>query len=664
MADIFISYSSEERATAEQLAAALEARGYSVWWDRNLEGGADFSDDIEREMAEASAILVAWSGNAAKSHWVRDEASYGRDAGKLVPITLDGAQPPIGFRQVQTIDFTGWNGGDDERLTRLASAIDRCCGREPGVDAPVPAATPPTGAASRTAMIVAIVGAILLLLAAGWWFTRGGDESGAAAVVAETSVAVLPFSSLSSDEDDRYFAEGVTQEILNRLAALDELRVTSRSASFQFGGSELPLNEIAEQLHVSHIVEGTVRRSGDDWRVTAQLIRAADNSQLWSDSYDATGDDLLRVQEEIAERAAEALGVLLDRGNRQAMTRAGINNPEAYAMFARTLNSFERAHSGPNQYQELAETVELADRAFALEPKLWQAQLVAIDRPSHLLADSAIGTPIDPDTSPQQAKAEILRRINLAREHAPHSALPVLDQQAIIYSDDWSMASEIVAAVMADRDNCQIGLSYDDFLVQELGLLEEYLEYSRHKIGCDPIQGNAALLEAALYADKADIVRELIDKIDIERGFGPDLRAKVQAHLYLGEIDKAEAVLPKFDRNSYFYFQAMTTLAGAKGDRAELDRLRKFAENFPVFPDAPRLHLALMNGDRALANEIAARIDARPGGTAWLATSANTICYCGKMFDLSATPNFAARLKEAGATQSKSSPIKWPLKDW
>lgn len=221
---------------------------------------------------------------------------------------------------------------------------------------------------------------------------------------------------------------------------------------------------------------------------------------------------------------------------------------------------------------------------------------------------------------------------------------------------------------MADTTSCQIGLSYDDFLVQELGLLEEYLEYSRSKIQCDPLQGNATLLEAALYARDRDTVREVLRRIDNDdynqRGFGPDLRAKVIAHIFLGEPEKAEAVLPNFDRNSYFYFQAQVMIAGAKGDEKGLQELYDLGTTFPIFPDAARIHLAAMMGDRALANEIAARVDARPGGPAWLATAANTICYCGRMFDLSATPNLARKLRQANATRMPQSPIDWPLKDW
>lgn len=105
MADVFISYARPDRARIEALASALEAVGFSVWWDRSIAGGVEFSKEIERELAVTKAVLVAWSAAGNESHWVRDEASTARDANKLIPITLDGKKPPMGFRQFNALDF-------------------------------------------------------------------------------------------------------------------------------------------------------------------------------------------------------------------------------------------------------------------------------------------------------------------------------------------------------------------------------------------------------------------------------------------------------------------------------------------------------------------------------------------------------------------------------
>ena len=119
----------------------------------------------------------------------------------------------------------------------------------------------------------------------------------------DMSVAVLPFVAMSNGPDDGYFADGLTEEILNSLAQLPELLVTARTSAFSFKGQDIPIPEIASVLGVKHVVEGSVRRSGDQLRITAQLIRADDGFHLWSETYDRSSADSFGVQGEIAEKA-------------------------------------------------------------------------------------------------------------------------------------------------------------------------------------------------------------------------------------------------------------------------------------------------------------------------------------------------------------------------
>ena len=113
MADVFVSYVREDRDIAEKLASGLTAAGFSVWWDRHIRGGVEFAKEIERELDAARAVIVLWSGDSLGSRWVRDEAEQAREEDKLIPVRLDGVQPPLGFRQTQALDFTGWKGDPD-----------------------------------------------------------------------------------------------------------------------------------------------------------------------------------------------------------------------------------------------------------------------------------------------------------------------------------------------------------------------------------------------------------------------------------------------------------------------------------------------------------------------------------------------------------------------
>ncbi len=106
MARIFLSYDRDDLSRARSIASTLEQDGHVVWWDSHIKGGAQFSEEIEQALKSADYVVVLWSAHSIRSPWVRDEAAAGRDAGRLVPVTLDGTEPPLGFRQFQTIDLS------------------------------------------------------------------------------------------------------------------------------------------------------------------------------------------------------------------------------------------------------------------------------------------------------------------------------------------------------------------------------------------------------------------------------------------------------------------------------------------------------------------------------------------------------------------------------
>ena len=235
---------------------------------------------------------------------------------------------------------------------------------------------------------------VLLLVALAWfgWDRFSGEtddapgattamETGASAErsngqsssSAQKSVAVLPFVAMSSGSDDGYFADGLTEEILNSLAGLPELLVTARTSAFSFKGNDAPVQEIASVLQVEHIVEGSVRRSGDRLRVTAQLIRAEDGFHLWSDTYDRDAGDTFAIQSDIAEKIALALDVVLDEESRAQMTMANIRNPEAFVAFQKGQELFTLAHGELPQLPTLLRANDYRTRAEFL-PGLHRAQ--------------------------------------------------------------------------------------------------------------------------------------------------------------------------------------------------------------------------------------------------------------------------------------------------
>jgi adenylate cyclase len=126
MGHIFLSYAREDREFAECMARVLEGAGHSLWWDRHIDSGEEFSAEIEAELEKADAVVVAWSKQSVKSRWVRDEAAVGGDTGRLVPISVDGSLPPMGFRQFHTLDLTDWRGAKRDRRTGdLIHSVER-----------------------------------------------------------------------------------------------------------------------------------------------------------------------------------------------------------------------------------------------------------------------------------------------------------------------------------------------------------------------------------------------------------------------------------------------------------------------------------------------------------------------------------------------------------
>src|SRR5207245_2475727 len=178
----------------------------------------------------------------------------------------------------------------------------------------------------------AVLVTLLVALAAGLSVTLWKHKP---AVVIPKSVAVLPFENLSDDPNNAYFAEGMQEEILTRLASVADLKVISRTSTQRYLGKPANLAEIAKQLGVANIVEGSVQKAADQVRVSVQLINAQTDSHLWAESYDRKLTDIFGVQSEIAKGIAESLQAKLTSREEQALAVKPTNNPEAYDAYLR-----------------------------------------------------------------------------------------------------------------------------------------------------------------------------------------------------------------------------------------------------------------------------------------------------------------------------------------
>ena len=224
---------------------------------------------------------------------------------------------------------------------------------------------------------------IVVLVANRWWpsstapkpaesaaaqAASAGAATPASSAQSEKSVAVLPFVNLSSDPEQEYFSDGLSEEILNQLAQIAELRVTARTSSFFFKGKNEDLRVIGQQLNARYLLEGSVRKAGNELRITAQLIDALAGSHLWSRTFDRTLNDVFAIQEEIAMAVSGAMSVSLDVGA-MARTRGGTTNLEAYDKYLRA-RAFDRQRGTSD---DLVQAAQYYREALALDPAFIRA---------------------------------------------------------------------------------------------------------------------------------------------------------------------------------------------------------------------------------------------------------------------------------------------------
>jgi len=193
--------------------------------------------------------------------------------------------------------------------------------------------TPQTGQRLNHVIIGVLALAVTVLLVDKVWLSDGDGDATATDVAVEKSVAVLPFSDLSQNQDQEWFADGLAEEILNALARTPDLLISARTSTFAYKGTDKDIPTIARELGVAHVLEGSVRRAGERIRVTAQLIRASDGFHLWSQNYDRNATDVIEIQEDLAIQIASALETTMDPEALKDMLEVGTSSVEAYRAY-------------------------------------------------------------------------------------------------------------------------------------------------------------------------------------------------------------------------------------------------------------------------------------------------------------------------------------------
>lgn len=278
MADVFLSYSRSDRAEVARLASVLENAGFSVWWDRHIDGGSEFSCEIEKELSQAGAVVVAWSESSLPSHWVRDEAHEALEAGKLVSISLDASLPPMGFRQVHTIDMQDGEGEKD----LLRTVAHRLGEDEPAMEALDEAPPPGWTDYKPTPLLTSAVAVVLVaVLAAFVWWSGVGAQQERGAGDAPAVIAILPFE-MSGDEEWQGRGDALTASLVSNLARLPDIELVSNTATRAALEEGLSPSEFEARLGADHYLEGTVQAENGRLIAHLRLIDSSSGRAIWS----------------------------------------------------------------------------------------------------------------------------------------------------------------------------------------------------------------------------------------------------------------------------------------------------------------------------------------------------------------------------------------------
>jgi TolB-like protein len=373
-----------------------------------------------------------------------------------------------------------------------------------------------------------IVVMLIIALAYFVWESRIASRAPVSAT-AEASVAVLAFENMSPDPENAFFAEGVSEEILNVLAAVDGLRVASRTSAFSFADSDIPITEIASQLGVAHVLEGSVRRQGVRVRITAQLIDATNDTHLWSDTYDRDLDDIFAVQEEIAVAISDALMGAL--GMKQISVSAPTSDFEAYESFLRGRQQFYARGVGP-----LMRSIADLEAAVARDPEFAEAW--------SFLAASLRTVPGYTEMSAAGA-SDFQRRAAAAAERAlaldPTQALAVAVQGQVASTSDRILAVELLdrAVEMAPDDAGILMWAGDERFISG-AYLDEAIPLLERSNRLDPLSGinNGVLGVLYLASGRRELAYQHIRQAN-EIGWPHGTTSMVLDMLWRGDVDAA-----------------------------------------------------------------------------------------------------------------------------
>jgi adenylate cyclase len=526
LADIFVSYSRQNKARVAPLVRALEAEGWSVWWDPEITPGEEFDTLISRELDQARALVVVWTPDSVDSRWVRGEARDAADRGVLVPVRFDNARLPIDFRALHTTDLDDWAEDSSRPAFRsLCKALESKLG-------PAAKAKAALAADKRHAV----------------------------------GICVLPFVNMSGEAEQEYFSDGISEDIITDLGKVSALFVVARNTAFTFKGKNVDVAQVVRQLKVSHVLEGSVRKAGGRVRITAQLIDGATGGHVWAERYDRDLNDIFALQDEISEAICNALKLKLLPEERKAIEQRGTDNVEAYNLYLMARQHYSTGHMSDARKSDTV--IRLCRAAIEIDAEYARAwALMATAQRMRLYATG------DGDDGSVAAARAIALDGNLAEAHAARAGI-------LAAAGDYTAArTELEAAFRLDGDSVDVHREAARLCFHEHRFEDAIRHWERVStlIETDYATGPLLITCYTALGDKEGL-RRVAERtlaraekvVSIEPDNGSAMGTVVSCLVSLGEIDRAResarrAVLIDPDNMSMRYNLACDLVIG-QGD--------------------------------------------------------------------------------------------------
>jgi len=496
---VFLSYASQDGAAAQRICAALRAAGIEVWFDKSELRGGDAWDTAIRKQIKTCALFLPvisrtahdrvegyfrleWKLGVDRSHLIAADQPF------LVPVVIDDTREddervPERFRELQWTRLPGGETPPDfvERIQRLlaggtASAQERYRPSSATVPRRAPA---PRRLMRRGTRLWYWAAAAAILLILGYVEFQRFNEAKLGAPSAP-SIAVLPLANESGEASQQYFSDGISEDLITALAQISGLKVIGRSSAFKFRDSKEDSHSIGEKLGVAHLLEGSVRKSGEMIRVTAALISTADGSTQWSERYDRPYKDLFALQDEITRAVAQALKTKLLPGEYAAEQgeRPPSGNLEAYnALMEGRFYAFRQAEA------DLRKSIEFFEQATEIDP----GYALAWSHLSRALTD--LSSAYLDGVPAQEAYAKAREAADRALALSPELTDGYLAQGALRLraTFDWHGAEADYRRALALSPNDGQAKFQLGIVRATLGDLNQAIELTRGAISADPL---------------------------------------------------------------------------------------------------------------------------------------------------------------------------------